>query len=591
MNNMPKLIFSFTILSYVIGSISVKVATCFILPNEEDNNCKNIEILTKQVLSTYYLSHKCTVLITMMEMFHEFNTDLGTSFIQIAPQEKCDYGLANKIAEGFKQNCDSYIVQVDDPLCFLKIWHISLQMTFHRHNPIFFFLPDCKNRRNHAMEILSAPESDITVNIIVVELEFNDNNKFKLNHSEDWPVTLWTNDFSKLAGSPERTKIFVDSWHPIKGFRFNNNLFYDKILNLKGRVLRVAAFTYPPYTIVEKNTIDGIEMRIAFLFCRLYNCTIETVYDDGLWGTILGNGSGDGILGMVYKNKADIGFGGIYLWLEPAYYLDYSDTWLYAAATLLVPKPVPLGGWRVPFLPFDLAMWTAVFLSLAISSFCISFASWLINRKRYNVDVYKLLGINDTILMILGMSVLQPPSRQLSDNHVSINQMVTSVAIMCLLLTSCYSAGLSSYLTVPQFTNPIDTFDELSASGLYWLAIHEAWVYSLQQVEDEKVQAVVKHFRKLSEERLLSEAPKGKYGLAVERLPAGHFAEQSHLTDDVISNSHIMKENLFGSLLTTALRKGGTYRPVTNFVPWTGAEAHKLFLTNKWELPLIHPSL
>lgn len=103
---MPKLIFSFTILSYVIGSISVKVATCFILPNEEDNNCKNIEILTKQVLSTYYLSHKCTVLITMMEMFHEFNTDLGTSFIQIAPQEKCDYGLANKIAEGFKQNCD-----------------------------------------------------------------------------------------------------------------------------------------------------------------------------------------------------------------------------------------------------------------------------------------------------------------------------------------------------------------------------------------------------------------------------------------------------------------------------------------------------
>lgn len=59
-------------------------------------------------------------------------------------------------------------------------------------------------------------------------------------------------------------------------------------------MLRVAAFTYPPYTIVEKNTIDGIEMRIAFLFCRLYNCTIETVYDDGLWGTILGNGSGDG---------------------------------------------------------------------------------------------------------------------------------------------------------------------------------------------------------------------------------------------------------------------------------------------------------
>ncbi|XP_073969984.1 uncharacterized protein [Rhodnius prolixus] len=276
--------------------ISIKVAAYSILPNKEEENCKNMEILTKQVITTYYLSHKCIALITTKEMFQDFNTDLGTSFMQITPQEKCDQGLVDIIAEGFKQNCDGYIVQVEDPLCFLKIWHTSLQMTFHRLNPKFFCLPDCKNKRNHAMEILSAQESDITVNIVVAEIDFNDTNKskFGLNHHEDWPITLWTNDFSKLASSPRRTKIFVDSWHPIKGFRFNNNIFYDKILNLEGRAMRVATFTYSPYTIVEKDSIEGIEMRVVLLFCRLYNCTIQIVYDDALWGTIQGNGSGDG---------------------------------------------------------------------------------------------------------------------------------------------------------------------------------------------------------------------------------------------------------------------------------------------------------
>uniref|UniRef100_T1HUP2 Uncharacterized protein n=1 Tax=Rhodnius prolixus TaxID=13249 RepID=T1HUP2_RHOPR len=80
----------------------------------------------------------------------------------------------------------SYIVQVEDRLCFLKIWHTSLQTTFHRLNPKFFFLPDCKNKRKHAMEILSAQESDITVNIVVAEIDFNDINtsKFGLNHHE-----------------------------------------------------------------------------------------------------------------------------------------------------------------------------------------------------------------------------------------------------------------------------------------------------------------------------------------------------------------------------------------------------------------------
>uniref|UniRef100_T1HDX6 Uncharacterized protein n=1 Tax=Rhodnius prolixus TaxID=13249 RepID=T1HDX6_RHOPR len=105
-------------------------------------------------------------------------------------------------------------------------------------------------------------------------------------------------------------------------------------------------------------------MRVVLLFCRLYNCTIQIVYDDGLWGTIQGNGSGDG------RNHNEIG--------------------------------------------------------------------------------RELEGIKDITLMVLGMYVQQAPSKNLGDNHVSINKIVTSVAILCVLLTSCYSAGLPSHLTVPQ---------------------------------------------------------------------------------------------------------------------------------------------
>lgn len=65
-----------------------------------------------------------------------------------------------------------------------------------------------------------------------------------------------------------------------------------KLMNLQGREIILGAFTYPPFTSVDYQRLplfydqaadnpthlvnmDGIELRICYAFCELYNCTFQ----------------------------------------------------------------------------------------------------------------------------------------------------------------------------------------------------------------------------------------------------------------------------------------------------------------------------
>lgn len=51
-------------------------------------------------------------------------------------------------------------------------------------------------------------------------------------------------------------------------------------------------------------------MRLAMEYARKHNCTVELVVDQvHEWGEIYDNWTGNGILGNVVTDKADIGFG------------------------------------------------------------------------------------------------------------------------------------------------------------------------------------------------------------------------------------------------------------------------------------------
>nr|CAH7750816.1 unnamed protein product [Callosobruchus chinensis] len=65
------------------------------------------------------------------------------------------------------------------------------------------------------------------------------------------------------------------------------------------------------------------------------------------------------------------------------------------------------------------------------------------------------------------------------------------VFILNLFLTSIYSSGLSSIMTIPLYEKPIDTIYQFYESGLYWGALGDAWTFSLKDANDVSLKGLI----------------------------------------------------------------------------------------------------
>ncbi|CAH1405334.1 unnamed protein product [Nezara viridula] len=396
-------------------------------------------------------------------------------------------------------------------------------------------------------------ESDQTANFLVSEINEN---------LTDWSVIISTNNFYLHPTIPGREpKLYLDEWHYKTGFKENVDLYPDKVLDLKGKAFRIATAKYLP--LCQPYPLEGTEMRTVLYFCKKFNCTPEPVTDDAFWGTIYDNLSADGSLGNVYNDRADIGTLGIYLWLKEWYYIDYSTSYLGSEATVIVPKPTKLSAWILPFLPFKFDMWIAFFISLFLSVsslYLITRASIRFTRFRDHLIMkVQFTTVEDSIIRAIGLAVLQQPSSRLNGNSPN-RYLFTSFEFLYLVLSAMYSAELASFLTVPFYHPPIDTYHDFAQSRMDWFTSNIAWVYTLQNaVQDEDTKLIVDHFSVLSADELREKIKEGKYAFGVERMPGGSITEQDYQTSDVIPMYHIMKEKLYGSAFVASIKKGSPY--------------------------------
>jgi hypothetical protein len=71
------------------------------------------------------------------------------------------------------------------------------------------------------------------------------------------------------------------------------------------------------------------------------------------------------------EDRADAGYGAIYLWNYEYHYVDYSFPYIRTGITCVAPRPDPLAGWLTPLLPFTLTSWAAVSVSVVVSTFSL----------------------------------------------------------------------------------------------------------------------------------------------------------------------------------------------------------------------------
>jgi hypothetical protein len=122
------------------------------------------------------------------------------------------------------------------------------------------------------------------------EIQKRDTNEESENLCHHWKeIEIVTHEF---VGSNPGTEVRLDTWVSGKGFPESAVLYPNKMKNLQGKTVQVAALpNYPPYTInhtlATPPVYDGIELRFVKDFARQLNFTFRVVTDDvGWWGEV-----------------------------------------------------------------------------------------------------------------------------------------------------------------------------------------------------------------------------------------------------------------------------------------------------------------
>mgnify|MGYP000445116351 CR=1 FL=1 len=122
-------------------------------------------------------------------------------------------------------------------------------------------------------------------------------------------------------------RVLLDVWNPKHGFLRGANLFPYKMSNLMGKTVTSVSTNYPPLVVIDYSkdpvVFDGLEPQFVLEWGRRLNFTPAVAYNDHFWGIIYKNGSGNGLLGMISADKADIAFDAFYPWEPEFHFLDY----------------------------------------------------------------------------------------------------------------------------------------------------------------------------------------------------------------------------------------------------------------------------
>ncbi|XP_055604897.1 uncharacterized protein LOC129753122 [Uranotaenia lowii] len=478
------------------------------------------------------------------DIFGGFNSPHPSIWMDLTAVE--DKTLLSSIENG----CQGFVLTQDASLSFLDRYNFLHDRTIQRYPAKrFVFLPDLE--KADSVDITAILEHDAVHDmpnlLIVFPVEPN-------------RIELITNRFSDIQNFNE--PILLDWFDPGNDtFAYGFDLFPDKINDLRGRYLKLAIFNYSPYTrwnmvnsSEESNAdyghdailaIDGTENLLVLEFCERYNCTLEISLDEeGEWGEIYDNRTGNGIIGAVVERRADIGVGALYSWYHEFTFLSLSKPISRSGITCITPKPKQLSSWMIPILPFASTLWLAVFVTFVLVGFIATALNYMvlnvIKRQKRRIDVC------ETYMIVGSIFILQTVLIRLNrNNFVSQMILVGSLLFVGLMVGNAYSGGLSSIMTIPRYENPIDTVQDLADSDMHWASTHDAWIFSILMATQPMILKLLDNFRTYPKEVLHGHTKQQDLAYSIERLPYGHFAIGEYIDEEASTEFHLMMEDIY----------------------------------------------
>nr|QKN21277.1 ionotropic receptor [Bactrocera dorsalis] len=478
-----------------------------------------------------------------------------------------DYVVLNPFVEKLtlsieKSHCQNFIAfQLDIPTFIDAVINASRFSIWRSSNNKFLFV---YNKDDLQDELFEHRFFEDQSGILLIERSITDPSIFDLK----------TNKFVGPRAENPKQLYLLDRFNAESNtFLHGNDLFPDKLSNLQGREVILAAFDYRPDVVLKYYPgapsrdrafapddtsgdveMDGTEERILKTFCEKHNCSVDidtSEADD--WGIAYRNMTGEAALGMIARGKAEVGMSAMYTWYADYVALDMSMYIGRSGITCVVPAPKRLASLWLPIEPFQPALWAFVFVCLCVEIIALLFIDHarpiiiaLSERMRASEEKKNSWARNfeyafsTTMLLFVSQS-----NKGTMVNFTPLRLMLFASFLNDIVITSIYGGGLSSILTVPSFGQAADSVERLYAFQLKWGADSEAWVAAIRDDESEIMKGLLRNFDIYSAEQLMVLAQTEEMGFTIERLPFGHFAVQEHLTRSVLNKMKIMVEDIY----------------------------------------------
>ncbi|XP_059163144.1 glutamate receptor-like [Physella acuta] len=219
-----------------------------------------------------------------------------------------------------------------------------------------------------------------------------------------------------------------------------------------------------PFIAVEKLEGFCIDLTIAVAKEINFDYVIKFVKDSN-YGTLLKNGTWDGIVGELIRHEADMAIAPFTITADRSRVIDFTKPFMSMGISIMIKRPQPPGKHFFSFMePLSSEIWMCIvfaYIGVSVVLFLVSRFSpneW--HSPTVQPSVINDFSISNSLWFSLGAFMQQ--GCDISPRSIS-GRIVGSVWwFFTLIIISSYTANLAAFLTVERMLTPIDSAEDLA---------------------------------------------------------------------------------------------------------------------------------
>ena len=177
--------------------------------------------------------------------------------------------------------------------------------------------------------------------------------------------------------------------------------------------------------------------------------------------------------------------------------------------------------WLTPLFSYAPELWLYISIVFIASILILSLILlWYHHKSDQKPEKYPHF-VALAVKIVLKPVLLQALNKNEIPLDVASKFMLALMLVFSLFLTSTYSSGLATVMTLPRYEDSIDTVQDFADSGLDWGATQDAWITSIQNAEEPIYVQIVSKFHPTPEDELHRLSKTGQFAFSIERLPFG----------------------------------------------------------------------